>query len=75
MCLAIPMQVVERGEFGGRAERGGVRRDVSLVLCPEACVGDFVLVHAGYAIGVLDAEEAARTLALIERVAQEGDPS
>ena len=75
MCLAIPMQVVERTECGGLAERNGVRRRVSLMLCPEAQRGDFVLVHAGYAIGVIDAEEAARTLALLEEVAQLGDPS
>jgi hydrogenase expression/formation protein HypC len=68
MCLAIPMQVVERREFDGTAEVGGVRRQVSLMMCPEAALGDFVLVHAGYAITLIDEEEAARTLELIEQV-------
>ncbi len=66
MCLAIPMRVVERREFDGTAEVGGVRRQVSLMLCPDAGEGDFVLVHAGYAISEIDEEEAQRTLALIE---------
>ncbi|MCA8963373.1 MAG: HypC/HybG/HupF family hydrogenase formation chaperone [Planctomycetes bacterium] len=66
MCLAIPMQLVSRREFDGTAELRGVRRQVSLVLCPEAAIGDHVLVHAGYAIGTVDAEEAAKTLALFD---------
>ncbi|MBW2272524.1 MAG: HypC/HybG/HupF family hydrogenase formation chaperone [Deltaproteobacteria bacterium] len=66
MCLAIPMRVVERREFDGTAEVGGVRRQISMMLCPDARQGDFVLVHAGYAISEIDEEEALRTLALIE---------
>jgi hydrogenase expression/formation protein HypC len=66
MCLAIPMQLIERRDFDGTAELRGVRRAVSLMLCPEAQVGDFVLVHAGYAISRVDAEEAAQTLALLD---------
>ena len=57
MCLAIPMQLVEREELVGTAELGGVRRQVGLMLCPEATVGEFVLVHAGYAIATVDAGE------------------
>jgi hydrogenase expression/formation protein HypC len=45
---------------------GGVRKTISLALVPEARVGDHVIVHVGYAIGLLDPEEAARTLALFE---------
>ena len=66
MCLAIPMQLVERREFEGTAELGGVRRTVSLLLCPEAVLGDHVLVHAGYAIGRVDRSEAEATLALLD---------
>ena len=56
----------------GTAELGGVRRTVSLMLCPEAAVGDHVLVHAGFAIGRIDAGEAESTLALIdEAIARE----
>lgn len=66
MCLAIPMQLVERREFEGTAELGGVRRTVSLLLCPDAVLGDHVLVHAGYAIGRVDRSEAEATLALLD---------
>ncbi len=69
MCLAIPMELVERREFDGDVELNGVRRTVSLMLLPEAEVGEFLLVHAGYAIGKLDAEEAKETLALLEELA------
>jgi hydrogenase expression/formation protein HypC len=72
MCLAVPMQVVERREIDGTAEVGGVRREVSLMMCPEAALGDYVLVHAGYAITLIDEEEAQRTLELIEQVVGAG---
>lgn len=74
MCLAIPMQVVQRGEFDGTVEVHGVQRQVSLMLCPEAEVGGYVLVHAGYAIACVDEEEARRTLALLDELARE-DPA
>ena len=65
MCLALPARVVELLD-AERAivELGGVRRIVSVALTPEARVGDHVIVHVGYAIGVLDPDEAERTLAL-----------
>jgi hydrogenase expression/formation protein HypC len=74
MCLALPMQLVERGEFDGVAELDGVRRRVGLMLCPEARAGDHVLVHAGYAIGKVDRAEAAATLELIHEVLREAPP-
>jgi hydrogenase expression/formation protein HypC len=66
MCLAIPMVLVERNEFDGVAEIDGVQRRISVMYVPEAEVGDYVLVHAGYAIGQIDAEEAAKTLELLK---------
>lgn len=66
MCLAIPMQLTARCEFEGTATLHGVRRAVSLLLCPEAAVGDHVLVHAGFVIGRIDEAEAAATLALLD---------
>jgi len=69
MCLAIPMQVKRRDEFLGVVELDGVEREVSLMLEPEAQVGDWVLVHAGYAIGVVDEEEAKATVALLREAA------
>ena len=69
MCLAIPMVLTERGELDGVVELDGVRRTVSLMLLPEARVGDHLLIHAGYAIGSVDAEEAARTLEILREFA------
>jgi len=65
MCLAIPALVIERLQAGEAIiDAGGVEKRVSLDLVPEAAVGDYVILHAGYAISRLDPEEALRTLAL-----------
>lgn len=69
MCLAIPMQLIERSEWDGTAELRGVQRQVSLMLCPEAQVGEYVLVHAGYAITTVDVEEARKTLEILDEIA------
>ncbi len=71
MCLAVPMQLLDRGESDGTAALRGVQRRVSLMLCPEAQVGEYVLVHAGYVIATVDAEEARKTLDLLDEVVQE----
>jgi hydrogenase expression/formation protein HypC len=71
MCLAIPMKLVERGELEGTAELRGVQRRISLMLIPEVELGDYVLVHAGYAIGAVDAEEASRTLEILDQLTHE----
>ncbi len=73
MCLAVPMKLIERREALGVAELDGVRREVSLMLQPEVEVGDFVLVHAGYAIGVVDETEAKATLDLLRQVADSAE--
>ena len=73
MCLAIPMQLKERDELEGVVEVDGVRRTVSLMLLPEAEVGEHLLIHAGYAIGAIDADEAAETLALLREYADAVD--
>jgi hydrogenase expression/formation protein HypC len=69
MCLAIPMQLIERDEVEGIVELDGVRRTVSLMLLPEAEVGDHLLIHAGFAISAVNAEEAAETLAILRQYA------
>ena len=65
MCLAIPGQIVsiaeERGQRMAQVDFSGVTQAVSLHLTPEAAVGDYVLVHVGFAISRIDAEEAAHT--------------
>lgn len=73
MCLALPARIAElRPPEEAVVELGGVRKTVSIALTPEAGVGDYVIVHVGHAIGMLDAEEAERTLALFaEMAAQE----
>ena len=58
MCLAIPMKLVTRDGREGTAEISGVTRKVLLDLLPDAVVGDYLIVHAGYAIQRLDEEEA-----------------
>jgi hydrogenase expression/formation protein HypC len=69
MWLAIPMRLVERKEMEGTVELDGVRRTISLMLLPEAEVGQHVLIHAGYAIGAVDEDEAMRTLELLREYA------
>ena len=65
MCLALPALVVAlQPDEQALVDLGGVRKSVNVALVPEARVGDYVIVHVGHAIGLLDPEEAARTLAL-----------
>ncbi|MBM4394526.1 MAG: HypC/HybG/HupF family hydrogenase formation chaperone [Deltaproteobacteria bacterium] len=73
MCLAVPMKLVEVTGAAGRADLGGVRRAVALDLVPGASVGDYVLVHAGFAIQVMDEAAAAETIAMLREVAQDPD--
>ncbi|MBQ3301243.1 MAG: HypC/HybG/HupF family hydrogenase formation chaperone [Eggerthellaceae bacterium] len=69
MCLAIPMKIEALRE-GSMAEVSvmGTTREVALDLTPQAQVGDYVLVHAGFAIEVVDAQYAAETLELIQEL-------
>lgn len=69
MCLAIPTQIKSIDGLMAEVEMGGVRRRVSLVLTPEARVGDYVIVHTGFAISVLDEEEAQESLRLFAEMA------
>ncbi len=69
MCLAVPARIVDRKDLMATVEVSGVTREVSLMLLPDARVGDYVLVHAGFAIQTVDEEEARRTLELLEELA------
>jgi hydrogenase expression/formation protein HypC len=73
MCLAIPLRVQKIEGTNAQVELGGVLRQVSLMLTPEAKEGDYVLVHTGFAISVLDEEEARETLALLSELADAAD--
>jgi hydrogenase expression/formation protein HypC len=68
MCLALPVKVIEvgRGPAGdmGLVDLDGLRKEISLALLDDVRVGDYVILHAGYALSLLDPEEAERTLAL-----------
>ena len=70
MCLALPARVAALlPDEMSVVDLGGVRKEISLALTPEARVGDYVIVHVGHAIGRLDTEEAERTLALFAEMA------
>ena len=64
MCLAIPLLVISVQGSLATVEMGGISREISLILTPEAQAGNYVLVHTGFAISVLDETEAQETLAL-----------
>ena len=70
MCLAIPALIKSIEDKEAEVEIGGITRRISLWLTPEAKVGDYVLVHTGYAINILDQEEARETLGWLEKIAQ-----
>ena len=69
MCLAVPVRIVSVDGDAAETEIAGVRRRVSIAFTPEARVGDYVLLHTGYAIGVIDEAEAEETLKLLEEIA------
>ena len=70
MCLAIPVLITEIEEKEATVEIGGVSRRISIYLTPEARVGDYVLVHAGYAISIVEPEAAEETLKLFQEMAE-----
>jgi hydrogenase expression/formation protein HypC len=69
MCLGVPGKVIALSTVDGLAtgnvDFGGVRKDVCLAYCPEVELGDYVIVHVGFAISRLDEEEALATLEVI----------
>ena len=65
MCLAVPAKVVEISGMIAKVERKGVEMDVSLMLLPNANVGDYVLVHAGFAMEKVEKDDANITEALL----------
>jgi hydrogenase expression/formation protein HypC len=72
MCLAIPGKIVEIYERDGtlmsKVDFGGVQQEVCLATTPEAQVGQYVIVHAGFALNLLSAEEAEETLRLLDEL-------
>ncbi len=72
MCLALPVQVIQvgLGEAGDSAmvELDGLQKEISVALLDDVQVGDYVILHAGYALSKLDPVEAERTLALFSQI-------
>ncbi len=73
MCLAVPMEIKEINDDMGKVESGGVKMDVGLSLLTDIKVGDWVIVHAGFAISKLNKEDAMETLSLFEQMADAAD--
>ncbi len=76
MCLAIPGKIEEiTGQLDetfrlARVDFGGIKKEVNLAMLPEARVGDYVMVHVGVAISIVDEEEAAKTLQLLRQMGE-----
>ncbi|MBS97219.1 MAG: HypC/HybG/HupF family hydrogenase formation chaperone [Oceanospirillaceae bacterium] len=71
MCLAIPVRIEKLiDEERALADIGGVRKEINIALVDDLQVGDYVILHVGYALNKLDPEEAAKTLALFEELGQ-----
>jgi hydrogenase expression/formation protein HypC len=70
MCLAIPGQIQSIDGIEAVVEVGGVTRTISVLLTPDAQVGDYVYVHTGYAISVVDEAEALESLRLLQELAE-----
>jgi len=67
MCLAIPMKIIELDGLKAIVDAAGIRKSARMDLLPQAKVGDWVLIHAGLAISIVDEEEAEETLKIFER--------
>ena len=70
MCLGIPGKVVGIEKNVAKVDVGGVLRDISLDLCPDVSVGEYVLIHTGFAIQKVDEKEAEETLDLLIKMAE-----
>jgi hydrogenase expression/formation protein HypC len=75
MCLAIPALIKSIDGVEAEAEIGGISRRISLQLTPEARVGDYAIVHTGYAISIMDQEEAEETLKILGEMASLAEES
>jgi len=70
MCVAVPMKIKQKKNDWGIVEIGGTEREVSFKLLKDAKIGDYVIVHAGFAIQKLDEKQALETLALFKELEQ-----
>ena len=70
MCLAVPALINKIEGTEAEAEIGGITRRISLRLTPEAKVGDYILLHTGFAISIIDKQEAEETIRLFQEIAE-----
>lgn len=73
MCLAVPMRVVSVEGTAGTVELGGVEQPVNLSFTPDITPGEYVIVHAGFALDRLDEADARRTIELLNELAEATD--
>jgi hydrogenase expression/formation protein HypC len=75
MCLAVPGKIIEIYETNsllmGKVDFGGVVRETCLVYVPDAKVGDYTIIHVGFALNLIDEKEAMETLALLEEISNQ----
>jgi hydrogenase expression/formation protein HypC len=75
MCLAVPGKIIEiyeaHGLLMGKIDFGGVTREACLTYVPEAKVGDYTIIHVGFALNLIDEQEAMETLALIDEISRQ----
>jgi len=70
MCLAIPARITSIDGQNAEAEIEGVKRQIGIMLTPQVKVGDYVLLHTGYSIGIVNATEAEETLQVFRELAE-----
>jgi hydrogenase expression/formation protein HypC len=77
MCLAVPGKIIEiyenNGLLMGKIDFGGVTREVCLTYVPEAKIGDYTIIHVGFALNLIDENEAMVTLALLDEISKQGE--
>jgi len=75
MCLAVPGKILDiyeiNGLLMGKIDFGGVIREVCLTYVPEAKVGDYTIIHVGFALNLIDEKEAMETLALLDEISKQ----
>ena len=75
MCLAIPGKIIEIYETNnllmGKVDFGGVVREICLAYVPEAKVGDYTIIHVGFALNLIDEKEAMETIALLDEISKQ----
>jgi hydrogenase expression/formation protein HypC len=75
MCLAVPGKIIDiyeaHGLLMGKIDFGGVTREACLTYVPEAKVGDYTIIHVGFALNLIDEQEALETLALLDEISRQ----